>query len=385
MKVAILGANFLQNRLVLKAKELGIKTYVFALPEGAVAKNNCDVFFPISITEKEEILKICKKENIDGICSIASDIAVPTVNYIAEQLNLVGNSFECSRLTTNKFNMREALVKKNLPCPKYLLLGENEIEDIQNLSLSFPLIVKPVDRSGSRGIFKVNNLSELEEAIVKASRESFLDKVIVEEFIGGEEYSVEAVSINGQHKILQYTKKYTTGSPHFIEIGHVQPAELSNKIIKKIEEIIKSSLDALDIKNGISHSEIKIVNEDVKIIEIASRMGGDFIGSDLVKLSTGIDLLELTLLISLNKMIPNNKLEATKENFSMIRYIITEEEYEIMKNLENKLSKNILEKSIEKTFVETKDSTSRNGYYILSFDDKETMNKYINKIFKKEF
>ena len=385
MKIAILGANFLQNKLVLKAKELGIKTCVFALSEGAVAKDNCDKFYPISITEKEKILEICQKEEIDGICSIASDVAVPTVNYIAKKLNLVGNSLNCSNLTTNKFFMREALKNKNLPCPKYVLIDRESNVDKLNISLSFPLIVKPVDRSGSRGIFKVNNILELKEAIIASSEEAFSKKVIVEEFIPGEEYSVETLSINGEHKIIQYTKKYTTGSPNFIEIGHVQPAELSNKIIKKIEKIIINSLDALEIKNGISHSEIKIDNQDIKIVEIASRMGGDFIGSDLVKISTGIDLLELTLLIALNKKLTIDQINTKQEKISMIRYILTEDDYKFMKSLENELSENILEKNIEKIFLKTKDSTSRNGYYILYFNDKQTLNMYINKIFKKEF
>ena len=208
MKIAIIGANEFQNKLIIKAKEMGIETHVFAWEEGAVGKENSDFFYPISIIEKEKILEICKEIKIDGVCSIASDLAMHTVNFIANKLNLKGNSLECTELTTNKYKMRERLSKFNLPCPKYILV--NNIEKVNLEDLSFPLIVKPTDRSGSRGIYKVNNESELEPAIKSALEESFSKEILIEEYILGDEYSVESISEKGIHKVLQITKKYTT-------------------------------------------------------------------------------------------------------------------------------------------------------------------------------
>ena len=221
MKIAIIGANEFQNKLIIKAKEMGIETHVFAWEEGAVGKENSDFFYPISIIEKEKILEICKKIKIDGICSIASDLAMHTVNFVANELNLKGNSLECTELTTNKYKMRERLSKSNLPCPKYILI--NDIEKVNLDDLSFPLIVKPTDRSGSRGIYKVNNKSELEPAIKSALEESFSKEILIEEYILGDEYSIESISEKGIHKVLQITKKYTTGAPNFIERGHTEP------------------------------------------------------------------------------------------------------------------------------------------------------------------
>ena len=299
MKIAIIGANEFQNKLIIKAKEMGIETHVFAWEEGAVGKENSDFFYPISIIEKEKILEICKKIKIDGICSIASDLAMHTVNFVANELNLKGNSLECTELTTNKYKMRERLSKSNLPCPKYILV--NNIEKVNLEDLSFPLIVKPTDRSGSRGIYKVNNESELEPAIKSALEESFSKEILIEEYILGDEYSVESISEKGIHKVLQITKKYTTGAPNFIERGHIEPVEIDDKLYKKIEQVILKSLDILEVSNGASHSEIKILENDIKIVEIGARMGGDFIGSDLVKISTGIDYLELVINIALNR------------------------------------------------------------------------------------
>jgi hypothetical protein len=94
--LAIIGASYLQRPLVEKAKAMGLRTICFAWAEGAVCKDLVDVFYPISIVEKEQILDVCQKEHIDGICTIASDVAAPTVAYVAEQMGLVGNSYEAS-------------------------------------------------------------------------------------------------------------------------------------------------------------------------------------------------------------------------------------------------------------------------------------------------
>ena len=375
-KIAIIGANEFQNKLVLKAKELGIETHVFAYEKngGGVAKKNSDFFYPISIIEKEKILEVCKKIKIDGICSIASDLAMPTVNFIASKLNLVGNSLECTKLTTNKYAMRNQLNENDLPCPKYFLINsEFNINNLKNINLDYPLIVKPTDRSGSRGIYKVNNEKELKNGIKNSLKESFSKEIIIEEFIEGNEYSVEAVSQNGIHKIIQITRKFTTGSPHFIETGHIQPACLSKEITKKICDIIIRSLDVLKVSNGASHSEIKIFNDEVKIIEIGARMGGDFIGSDLVNISTGVDFLKLVLDISLGKEIFKNFPIIENKNIAFVKFIFIKEDLEKFDKIKSKYKKNILESSFEKKLKNVTDSSTRNGYYIMKLNLNENL------------
>lgn len=377
MKIAIIGANEFQNKLIIKAKEMGIETHVFAWEEGAVGKENSDFFYPISIIEKEKILEICKKIKIDGICSIASDLAMHTVNFVANELNLKGNSLECTELTTNKYKMRERLSKSNLPCPKYILI--NDIEKVNLDDLSFPLIVKPTDRSGSRGIYKVNNKSELEPAIKSALEESFSKEILIEEYILGDEYSIESISEKGIHKVLQITKKYTTGAPNFIERGHIEPVEIDDELYKKIEQIILKSLDVLEVSNGASHSEIKILGNDIKIVEIGARMGGDFIGSNLVKISTGIDYLELVINIALNrKNIIANIIKKNTNKIAVVKFIFNENDKKIINKVDNK---NIIELYTKEEFGKVKDSSTRNGYCLMEFENtKENLKKIEEEI-----
>ncbi|MBP5412855.1 MAG: ATP-grasp domain-containing protein [Bacteroidales bacterium] len=290
-KLAIIGASYLQQPLVEKAKEMGLYTLCFAWTEGAVCADIADKFYPISIVEKDEILAICENEQIDGICTIASDVAAPTVAYIAEKMGLVGNSYESACNANNKYEMRKIFSEAGVPCPKFKVL--HILEDAAEINYGFPLIVKPVDRSGSLGVAKVNSKSELDDALANALEWSFCNQAIVEEYVEGREISVEFISYKGKHYPLQITDKVTTGAPHFVELEHHQPADLSLEMYDSIYALTDKALSALGITNGASHSEYRITDGGrIVVMEIGGRMGGDFIGSDLVKLSTGYDFLQ---------------------------------------------------------------------------------------------
>jgi biotin carboxylase len=298
-KIAILGASYLQVPLIKKANEMGLETHVFAWEEGAVGKELASSFYPISILDKESILMKCREIGIHGITTIATDIAMPSVNYVARELNLIGNSLEATLISTDKYEMRKALSSKNIPCPRFSFY---EIDNFQNHEgLEFPLIVKPTDRSGSRGVTKVNSIDETNKAVLKALDNSINKRVIVEEFIKGKnEFSVECISYKGEIYPLVVTDKVTTGAPYFCELEHHQPAQISNELKNRIFQLSIESIKALGLENGASHTEIILdENNNLHIVEVAGRMGGDFIGSHLVELSTGFDFLKATVDVAL--------------------------------------------------------------------------------------
>lgn len=270
---------------------MGFETHVFAWQEGAVCEPLADCFYPISIIDIESILRICQEIKPQGIVSIGSDLAGITVNRVAAELGLIGNTLDCAERTTHKFLMREGLRECALPCPRYWLLEDaNPLPEL--MERDFPLIVKPVDRSGSRGVNLIKEKTDLAPAIQAAREESFCKQVILEQFVEGRELSVESISWQGKHYILQFTDKETTGAPHFIEKAHHQAADLTVDQVVELSKIITESLNCLGIEYGASHSELKITsNGEIYIIEIGARMGGDCIGSHLVELSTGYDYL----------------------------------------------------------------------------------------------
>lgn len=364
-KLAILGASYLQLPLVKKAKDLGVETHCFAWKDGAVCKEICDYFYPVSVLDKDYILAKCTKIKIDGITTIATDIAVPTISYVAQHLGLISNSEKSAEISTNKGAMRSQFELHGLSSPKYLVVEKYKAG--MGKDLKFPVIVKPVDRSGSRGVNKVENDAELEKSIEIALEESINKRVIVEEFIEGDEVSVETISWEGKHHLLAITDKVTTGSPNFVELAHHQPSLLPQDLKKRIESLTKKALDSLGVRYGAGHTEIKINgNGHLSLIEVGARMGGDFIGSHLVELSTGYDFLKGVIDIALNRFsLPYQKLERSagvyflsKETEDLMPYFFTKNSFDKQKEITDKDLKVV------------KSSNDRAGYLIYQADKK---------------
>lgn len=364
-KLVVIGANDFQNQLILKAKQLGYETHVFAWRDGAVGEKTADYFYPISIVEKEQILEECRKIKPDGVCSIASDLASITVNYVAENLGLMCNSTKYTDIQTNKYAMRRAMAEKGVPCPKFLL-ADSDTDFVSALSdFKFPIIVKPTDRSGSRNIMKLESLEGIEKAVREACDTSFEHRAIVEEYLYGDEYSMETISYKGKHHFLAVTKKFTTGAPNFIETGHRQPSGLPDEIIEKAKNTIFSALDALHIENSAGHSEFRVdENGNVNIIEIGARMGGDCIGSDLVYLSTGNDFVKMVIDVACGN--PPDVLDESLSRDVEIRFLFDQKDLdeftEWKKSNPDKLYR-VSEFELDNIGKVT-DSSTRIGYYI---------------------
>lgn len=360
-KIAVLGANEPLLPFYRQAKKLGYEIIGIATQEGAVCRKYCDRFYPVSFKDKEKVLEICKQEKINGITSFSLESALPVVAYISEKLNLVSNCMESIELTCSKFNQRQALEKKGIPVPKYYLI--DEIEDLEKVKCNYPVIVKPVDSGGSQGITKVDSFDNLVPAYEYAKDYSRSGKVIVEEFIDGREFSVEYISHEGRHYFLQVTDKVTSGAPRFVEMQHHQPANIPENVKKRIQLMVENALDALKIENSASHTEIKLNDEgELYIIETGPRMGGGYISSDLVRLSTGYDFVKGTIELSLgNFTVP----EITQSQYSGVYFYskLAPHIGDIIKNHEK--WKDIIEYEYsEEPLMEVQSNADRRGYFI---------------------
>ena len=364
--IVIIGANDFQNQLILQAKARGYTTHVFAWQCGDVGERTADYFYPVSIVEKERILDICRAIAPVGVCSIASDLAAITVNYVAEGLGLVGNGMVSAMTATNKHLMRLAFERAHLPSCRSILLEDGM--DPAALPLRYPLIVKPTDRSGSRGICKVTRPEELADAIEFARAPSFEKKVLVEEFAEGREYSVEYLSWQGEHHFLAVTEKFTTGAPLFVETGHLQPPKhMDEKTLAAIKALVPQILDSLGVRFGASHTEIKIDEAGViRIIECGARMGGDCIGSDLVPLSTGVDFVGAVIDTACGKKpaLPADRAGCV----CAIRFLFTQADLRALEAIRAAHPEALCRVSEILPFDghEIRDSSTRYGYYILT-------------------
>lgn len=363
-KLAIIGASHFQNPLIIKAKARGIETHVFAWEAGDVGEETADFFYPISITEKDAILSECRKIGIDGIASIGSDLANITVSYIADAMGLIANNIECVEKSTDKYLMRQAFRNGGDPSPTSMLVTLRESPDFS--SLTYPVIVKPVDRSGSRGISKVENYSDMDSAIRLAREEGFSDKVLVEQFVAGREFSVEYLSWQAEHHFLALTEKFTTGAPHFIERGHLEPARVTPEEDVRIRQVVEHALGTLGVEFGASHAEVKITPDgEIYIIEIGSRMGGDCIGSDLVEISTGFDYVNAVIDVALG--VKPSFAESPMRRYAAVRFVFSDTDKKTLSDIqENHPSLLDFVSPIEESDHCITDSASRYGYYIFS-------------------
>ncbi|MBR4295703.1 MAG: ATP-grasp domain-containing protein [Clostridia bacterium] len=302
-KLAIIGANEQQNPLILKAKEMGFETHTFAWQTGGeIGEETSDYFYPISANSKDEILKKCREIEIDAIASIGSDIAAQTSAYVAQALKLPGNRFEDVRRASNKINLRNILAINGITQPKYAEIGDTIPFDDLN-SLKYPLVVKPSDRSGGRGVTYVSCDKELFGAINNAREFSFERKAIVEEYIYGGLYSCECISQNNEHKIIGFThREVALIESRFCEYRHVQPAILPLSIENKLREAVPTILDSLGLGFGASSIEFIIDAENkLYIIEVTPTMYGDYIGTHLIPKSYNFDYTKNIISIACGK------------------------------------------------------------------------------------
>ena len=233
--------------------------------------------------------------------------------------------------------MRKALEEAGVNVPKYY--KASSLNDVDFDNISFPIIVKPTDRSGSRGITKLMNADGLNDAIERAKKDSFENMAIVEEYFEGGEYSAECISYKGEHKLLAVTKKFTTGSPNYIETAHCEPSGLSDDVIVNIENELYKALDALGIQYGASHPEFKVDDDgNIKIIEIGARMGGDCIGSDLVPLSTGYDYKKMV--IDVAKGVEPDFTIKSEPKIAIIKFILNNDDLTKLEKFEKENNEN---------------------------------------------
>ncbi len=296
-KIAIIGANIQQIPLIVKAKERGYETHTFAWHDGRSTEEQLsDCFYPISASNKESILAKCRDLSIDAVVSMGSDISALAASYVSESLGLIGNRFEAVTRATNKLLSRKAFADHNIPQPAFVEIGDAVPFDTLK-QLRYPLIVKPGDRSGARGIRVINDETEFFSAINEARDLSFERRAIVEEYISGRLYSCECISVGGTHRIVGYTArccKLINNRP--CEIRHTQPAILPLSVKQMFERDVDRILNALGITEGASSIEF-IVDESnrVFIIEVSPYLYGDYIGTDLIPTAYGVDLTNAIL------------------------------------------------------------------------------------------
>lgn len=378
-KILIIGASILQLPAILKAKELGFYVGVVDYNPEAIGMQYADVFFHISTIDTEGILRTAQSFQPNGIMTLATDMPMRAIAVTTRELGLPGISLDTAIKSTDKGEMIKAFKENSVECPWfYIATNQDQFSEIKK-SLTYPCIIKPTDNSGSRGVMVVHHASEIDNAYQYSRNSSRGGAVIIEEFLMGNEVSVEAMALQGKVHILAVTDKTTTGAPYFVEMGHSQPSVLPANDLLKIKDLATRAVQAVGIETGPAHVEIMLTKEGPKMIELGARMGGDCITSHLVPLSTGIDMVKATIELSIGE-VPD--LTPKIQKGSAIRYLdVPQGIIRDIKGVKEALAVDgmkevVINKNIGDSVNAVHSSTDRVGYVIAQGKDAaEAINK----------
>ena len=327
-KLAIIGGGVMASYFGEACHRLGYEGHYFSMIDGKVDEKEVDVFHEINIFEKDKITEICREIGIAGVVA-TTELSVSIAAFVAEQLGLLGIPYDVARVITDKYRNRECIKGLyELKSPQYVEI--TSINEIKDSAVPYPMILKPTNLGGKRGITVVKDEKSLPMAFEYACesyRRGDIPVIIAEQFLeGGIECSVESISFKGKHTIIQITQKDSSGAPHCVELGHHQPAPLSKGIWDKVVRGVSSGLSAIGITNGPCHTEIKIINDDVYLIEFNARPGGDHIWWPMVELSTGFDIIAAVAQAATGELKPID-VNSFNHHYSGLYYVVKQTDY----------------------------------------------------------
>lgn len=302
-----MGTGQAQKDLILALKNRGETVFACSYISGDVAEQYVDCFSQINITDADAVYEFALENKVEYIYSVGSDMAMPTVFGVAERAGLPSFASEqVAKICNTKQLLRESLgadFKGNLQ-----FVAAQTVDEL--MGMEFPLMIKPVDSQGQRGVFRVNNVDELKEKFSLSQGFSRSGKVIAEQFVEGDEISVNTFSINGEVVFNLISDRVVWDElPGGIIHKHLIPSVYeTNEVAKNaICDLVDRVLKKMEIKNGPAYFQIKMkAVDDPKLIEVTPRLDGCHMWR-LIKYATGVDLLEMSVDLLLGKKVECNQ------------------------------------------------------------------------------
>ena len=302
--ILILGAGLMQKPAIESAKKLGYRAVVVDGNPRAVSAPLADRFEPIDLKDKDALLRLADELNA-GECPLAAVFTAGTdfsanVAYVAEHCGLKSHSYEASLNASDKVRMRACFSRSGVPSPAFRELADDILPAEQN-DLVFPKVIKPVDNMGGRGCRKVRDASELQGAVKEAIRNSRTGRAILEDFMDGAEFSIDAIVWNGSLTITGFADRHIYYPPYFIEMGHTMPSSYDERIRLELIATFALGIQALGLTHGVAKADIKYTAKGPMIGEIAARLSGGYMSGWTYPYASGCNLTEQALLVALGK------------------------------------------------------------------------------------
>ncbi len=292
-KLLVIGAGFLQSYVIRKAKEMGYAVCSVDADPKAPGFAYADHYAVINIVDEKACLEYAREQCVDGVLTAATDFGVLTAAYISREMRLPGVDYDVAKVIKNKYQTRHCLSVNHVDDTgeSVEVCAESDFKTLSE-SLSYPVMVKPCDGSGSRGASRVDRKEDLMAACELAINSSLSRRGTIEQFIFGEEYGAETLVVNGEPHVFAIMRKWMTKPPYYAELGHAIPNDLPVEVDARAKECVRNAIRALGVRCGSVNMDMLITSEGkVHIVDIGARMGGNLIGSHIIKAGTGIDYM----------------------------------------------------------------------------------------------
>ena len=305
----ILGAGVMQGPAIRIARELGFFTVVLDGSSTAPCVGMADRFERIDLKDKEGIEAFARTlrdgpDGLGGIMTAGTDFSA-TVAWVAEKLGLPGIPYETALNASDKGRMRSCFRRAGLPSPHFITITAADGLAGVSLPAPFPLVIKPVDNMGGRGCRKVNGMDEFQEAAAEALRFSGSGRAIVEAFMEGPEFSVDAIVYRGEITICGLADRHIFFPPFFIEMGHTMPSGVPADRQKAILDTFCAGVRALglvaDGNVGAAKGDIKLTPAGPMIGEIAARLSGGYMSGWTYPYSSGVEPVRAAILAAMGR------------------------------------------------------------------------------------
>ena len=305
--ILILGAGLMQKPAILSAKELGFHTIVIDADKNAVAIPLADEFFQIDLKDKEGILELCKRlkneseGGLAGVFTAGTDFSA-SVSYVSEKLGLHAHSYQAATNASIKTQMRACFEKNGVPSPRFAKVCAQDIssDPFENITktLSLPLVVKPVDNMGARGCRMVRSKLEFLPAVEAAVNCSRTGYAIIEEYMDGPEFSIDALVYDGKFIVTGFAIRHIKYEPYFIEVGHTMPAVLDQKMHDELISVFALGAKAEGLSCGAAKADIKYTAKGPMIGEIAGRLSGGYMSGWTYPYASDLNLTKQGIIIA---------------------------------------------------------------------------------------
>lgn len=291
-KLMVLGAGIYQVPLIRQAKEMGLYTVVVSCPGDYPGFALADKAYRIDTCDQAQVLGAARAEKISGICTSGTDVAVRTIGYVCQQMGLHGLPYEASQCVTDKALMKGAFSKYGVSTPQYEKVMSLCQAEQAATRLGYPLVVKAVDSSGSRGVAIVREERQLEQAFLGAVQVSKKGYVLAERFIQAEEIGVDGFVKDGRLVFFAPHEKYLfRGGQVTVPAGHSFPYICTEKILAEIRRQMQLAVDATGLDECPVNADVLVDGDKVWILEIGGRTGATCI-PELISMHYGFSFYE---------------------------------------------------------------------------------------------